>query len=477
MKRERLLPLVARCLGMLAVAAQAQISIGVDPDTVYLGQQFTVSGTGCTPNGAAVLHFAFPSGAELPTLNLLANANGAYSGAAVISSGSSNLPVGRYRHWAVDQTTGLRSAEVFITVTPARVFVVPRPTINKIDNDGNGYFEETRFEVRTFASSGFHSIDVKLYRRDCKGIETEAASVNGWRADYGPGNVFASRVFDDAQRELWDFRMDVFASGSADSMVYRIAYGATSEWTNLPMWDGTPACASAALFPTIASETLLNKPLAAYHGDTLAVEIRLAQNPQPIQNFSFTVQVDPQALAFVRAERGALTGSFSIAGQEQPEGSGMIACSGSGASAIPSHNSGSVMRLFFAVQCEEGKLGEITLKDLRADVAALSSCCNAFVCTSCENDGDVDHNNILTPGDALCAFRIYLNGGALPADCAVSGFPCELAAADANCDVTITPGDALAIFQRYLQGLPPAPCFTQATTHAAKQRNTLQAKP
>lgn len=462
MRRERMFPLIAGGLCLFTVTAQAQIRIGVDPDTVFLGEQFTVTGAGFTPGGGAVLHFATPSGTELPGMNVIADASGAYSSTATIFSGSSNLPIGRYRHWAVDQISGARSADVFLTVTPARVIVVPRPIINKSDNDGNGYFEEARFEFVTYASSGFHLVDVKLYRRDCKGTETLAASANGWRADYGPGNPFALTVFDDAQRELWDFRMDAFASGNADSIVHRIAYDEFSQWVNLPMWDGTQACASAALFPTIAGENVLNKPVAAYHGDTLAVEIRLAQNPQPIQNFAFTVQVDTPALKFVRAAPGNLTAGFSVAAQEQPEGSGRIACGGSGASAIPPNGSGSILRLFFAVPCEAGALGEMALIDLRNDVAGLSACCNAFVCTACSNDGDVDHNGTLTPGDALCAFRIYLNNGVLPPDCAVSGFPCELAAADANCDAMLTPGDALAIFQRYLQGLPPAPCFAKA---------------
>lgn len=477
MKRMRRFQIAASCLGVLAGVAQAQISVAIAPDTVFLGQQFTVNGAGFSPNGLAVLHFAPPSGSELPTLNLRANASGAYSGSANISSSSSNLPTGLYRHWAVDQTTGTRSADVFITVTPARVFVIPRPTLNKIDNDSNGYFEEARLEVGTFASSGFHRIDVKLYRRDCQGRETLAASANGWRADFGPSSVFTLRTFADTQRELWDFRMDVFASGNADSIVFRIPYDATSHWTNLPMWDGTATCVSAALFPTIAGETVLNKPLAAYNGDTLAVEIRLAQNPQPIQNFAFTVQVDPERFTFVRAASGDLTNGFTVTGQEQSAGSGIIVCSGSGASVISPNSSGGVMRLFFVVQCESGALGAMALKNLLGDFSGLNFCCNAFICTPCENNGDIDHNKLLTPGDALCAFRMYLNGGAVPSDCAVSGFPCELAAADVNCDATITPGDALAIFQRYLQGLPPAPCFAQAALRATNPRSMLQAKP
>ncbi len=81
---------------------------------------------------------------------------------------------------------------------------------------------------------------------------------------------------------------------------------------------------------------------------------------------------------------------------------------------------------------------------------------------SCVGNGDVNNDGTLTPGDALCAFQIYLNAGVLPSGCDVSNFECELLAADVSCDSSITPGDALAIFQRYLQNLPPQECFGKA---------------
>jgi len=194
------------------------------------------------------------------------------------------------------------------------------------------------------------------------------------------------------------------------------------------------------------------------------VEIRLAQNPQLIDAFAFTVQVDPQRLTFVQAGPGDLTGGFiAVDAQEVPAGSGAILCGDFGANAIPVNSSGVVMRLCFLVQCQVGELSEIVVKDLVDDVEGLSACCNAFVCTACKSDGDINHNGSLSPGDALCAFQIYLNGGALPAGCNVPNFPCELVAADVSCDATTTPGDALAIFLRYLQAQPPVSCFGKAS--------------
>jgi len=71
--------------------------------------------------------------------------------------------------------------------------------------------------------------------------------------------------------------------------------------------------------------------------------------------------------------------------------------------------------------------------------------------------GDVNMDSVITPGDALCAFQIYMNNGiAPPGECDTE---CALKNSDANCDGSITPGDALIIFQAYLDGLkPPLEC-------------------
>lgn len=87
--------------------------------------------------------------------------------------------------------------------------------------------------------------------------------------------------------------------------------------------------------------------------------------------------------------------------------------------------------------------------------------------STCSGSGDVNGDGTLTPGDAFCAFRIYLNNGQLPVNCDAPNFACEAAAADANCDGAVTPGDALAIFIRYVNGLLPEPCFAQAASNTS----------
>ncbi len=80
---------------------------------------------------------------------------------------------------------------------------------------------------------------------------------------------------------------------------------------------------------------------------------------------------------------------------------------------------------------------------------------------SCASDGDINRDAALTPGDALCAFTLYLTNGAGPIECPTASLACANLIADVNCDGAVTPGDALAIFQRYLQGQSPASCFAR----------------
>lgn len=224
------------------------------------------------------------------------------------------------------------------------------------------------------------------------------------------------------------------------------------------------ACSGPALFPVLAGTTALGETITGRSGDTVCVDIRIRQNALPIDAFGFTVKVDPARLAFVRASAGNLTSGFvAVSAQENPAGSGLINCGGFGSTPIPANSAGVVIKLCFRVLCPSSSLppSVIELKDPLDDVAGLAACCNLFKCEGCVSDGDVDGNGALSPGDALCAFQIFLNGGALPAACNAPNSTCEVAAADVNCDGNVTPSDALAIFNRFLGGLRPSECFAR----------------
>ncbi len=231
-----------------------------------------------------------------------------------------------------------------------------------------------------------------------------------------------------------------------------------------PMGCNPQACSGPAVFPVKEGGSVVGEVITGRNGSTVCVDIRIRQNTIPIDAFGFVVQVDPTRLAFVSAAAGNLTGNFiQVTGQESPAGSGTIRCGGFGTTAIPINSAGVVIKLCFRVLCSSPSLpaSDIVISSPTDDVATMAVCCNKFNCVDCLRNGDVDGNGLLSPGDALCAFKIFLNGGVLPADCDFPNTTCELIAADPNCDGAITPGDALAIFNRYLAGLPPQECFAR----------------
>jgi len=86
-----------------------------------------------------------------------------------------------------------------------------------------------------------------------------------------------------------------------------------------------------------------------------------------------------------------------------------------------------------------------------------------------QGTGDVDNNGSLTPGDALCSFRMFLSGQNLPADCDVDDFDGELSADDASCSASITPQDALHIFEGFLLNPSPTNCLGLVASGISKR--------
>ena len=258
-----------------------------------------------------------------------------------------------------------------------------------------------------------------------------------------------------------DERNDVLYAGTAARGIFSIQ-------------TGSPDCPGAALFPA-AENGAAGDPVIGVDGDSVYVEIRMKENPKAVDAFGFTVQVDTAHLGFVEAEAGDLTKEFIVVNaQENPPGSGRITAAGFGIAPIPVNSKGTLVRLLFDVTCAAAGSSNITISDLTDDVEGLTACPNLFTCQTCRRDGDVNNDGRLTPGDALCAYRIYLNGGVLPADCDNPNFDCELFAANPSCDDKVTPGDALAIYQRYLGGKPPEECFAIALSSLARSGSEYQ---
>ncbi|NOZ61975.1 MAG: T9SS type A sorting domain-containing protein [Calditrichaeota bacterium] len=185
-------------------------------------------------------------------------------------------------------------------------------------------------------------------------------------------------------------------------------------------------------------------------GSNVVVDVTIAQNPSAIDAFGFKFTFNASKLSFVSVEKGNLTSGFDFFnGQESPTGT--VTIGGFDTTPIPANSSGTIARVTLHVnQCSEGESVTLGIQNLTDDLSGMNPCDGTFTCQSCLL-GDVNNDGTISPGDALCAFQIYLNGGNLPSgDC---NNECALYAADINCTPNgITPGDALYIFQGYLNG-------------------------
>lgn len=224
--------------------------------------------------------------------------------------------------------------------------------------------------------------------------------------------------------------------------------------------QGLSDCSGACVAPSLEVPSL-----TASNGFRFGLPVELTLNPQVIDAFGFDLEFDPQIISFSDSSlAGALTDSFVVvsAAEVAP---GRVRCAGFGSqtSAIPAGSSGVLLKIFFEVDCDSCSPGDSTnlvISGLTDDLEGINACCSRLTFSDCRNDGDVNADGQLSPGDALCALQIFLNGQTVPADCNILG-NCEVVAGDVNCDSTVTAGDALAIYDAYLAGEPPFPCFAE----------------
>ncbi|NOZ61071.1 MAG: T9SS type A sorting domain-containing protein [Calditrichaeota bacterium] len=183
---------------------------------------------------------------------------------------------------------------------------------------------------------------------------------------------------------------------------------------------------------------------------TIDININSSGNGNAIDAFGFQFTYDNAKFSFVNANKGNLTQGWANF-NAQENSPGVITVGGFNVDAIPQNSQGSIAQITLRVnQCTNGETSLVTIQNLTDDLAGFNIGSGTFTCTSCLL-GDVNNDGNISPGDALCAFQIYLNGGTLPSgDC---DNPCALYAADVNCTPNgITPGDALYIFQGYMNG-------------------------
>jgi len=189
------------------------------------------------------------------------------------------------------------------------------------------------------------------------------------------------------------------------------------------------------------------------------VLIFMKGNTTPVDAFGFEFNYCADKLTLVDVVKEDLTASFNFF-QFQEVTPGAVTIGGFHTTAIPVNSDGVIAKVTLHVKpsCPPGATCALNILNLVDDFLGMNPCLGTFTCTRCKL-GDVNNDGTITPGDALCAFQIYLNGGTPPPGTACDN-ECALAAGDVNCTPNgITPGDALYIFQAYLNGeSAPLPC-------------------
>ncbi|NOZ61972.1 MAG: S8 family serine peptidase [Calditrichaeota bacterium] len=208
-------------------------------------------------------------------------------------------------------------------------------------------------------------------------------------------------------------------------------------------------------------------------GDTLLVPILIEQNPDSIDAFGFKFHYCSEKLSYLGVQAGNLTTDFDyLDGKENAPG--VVNIGGFDPVPIDTNSSGTLVFVKLLVnQCGEGETCVLNLTFLTDDIVGLNNCSGTFTCQPACELGDPNMDGDITPGDALCVFQTYLQGGTPPeGECNTE---CAVLAGDANCDNDITPGDALVIFTAYLDGLtPPLACPPEGSLAKNKSTRTVK---
>ena len=203
------------------------------------------------------------------------------------------------------------------------------------------------------------------------------------------------------------------------------------------------------------------KDTSGTFGSVATFEILIEECTKEIDAFGFKLDYDPKVLRYVQTRRAGLSESFEYL-EGSVEDSNTIIVGGFNTVPIPAQSNGTIVAIDFEVicsTCNDGDVSSVSLFNLVDDIRSLNICDGTFTFIACPL-GDVNGDYSITPQDALCAFKIYLNSGMIPQDFEECDNPCALQASDVTCSQgEITPQDALCILRAYLNHEnPPLQC-------------------
>ena len=203
---------------------------------------------------------------------------------------------------------------------------------------------------------------------------------------------------------------------------------------------------NATLTGTYAANPLVMTVSSAegYPGGSVQITISLNEG-SGVRAFGFDLEFDSEKLEYApSATKGALVPAGFAFNSNLVGGDTVRIGAYSGSESTLNAGSGVLATITFNV-LEDAEAGTtpLTLIVLTDDIALASIVNGGVEIQECVDNYDVNDDGQVTPGDALMAFKHYL-------EISIITDPCALKRADANNDGYITPGDALIIFKEYL---------------------------
>jgi hypothetical protein len=186
-------------------------------------------------------------------------------------------------------------------------------------------------------------------------------------------------------------------------------------------------------------------------GGSVEIDLYLENSPAAIYSGGVDLVFDPAVLTVLYCQPGDLTAAWQQFGSADL--GGRLRIGGYNHDPIPAGSSGVFARVGFMTNCcslDSAQTFALVAENLADDLAPLKPIRGEYVCEPANTMGDTNGDGVVTAGDAYCTFQSYLS----PPESAPTG--CVLAVPseqiDVDCSGAVTPSDALCIYRHWLDG-------------------------